>query len=123
MRSASRRSATARTATFGAWIALAAALAVSTVGSTAAASTPASSPAAKKYTMAQVRQHNKPADCWSVVSGGVYNLTSWINRHPGGSGVIIRMCGKDGTSAFNSMHRGARRPESTLRSYKIGVLG
>ncbi|MBK8732116.1 MAG: hypothetical protein IPL93_04410 [Actinomycetales bacterium] len=38
------------------------------------------------YTLAQVQQHATASSCWTVVSSGVYDVTSWIAQHPGGSG-------------------------------------
>lgn len=79
-------------------------------------------PGAVSYTMAEVKANNTPAKCWSVVNGKVYNLSSWISKHPGGSGAIIRMCGVDATDAFTGKHGGQARPESELAGYFIGVL-
>ena len=56
------------------------------------------------YTLAQIAAHDTALDCWSAVSGGVYNLTGWVAKHPGGSSVITGMCGVDGTAAFLSAH-------------------
>lgn len=74
------------------------------------------------YTMAQIATHNTESSCWSVIRGGVYDLTSWIARHPGGKQAIMGLCGKDGTAAFERQHGGSGRPESTLAGFKIGVL-
>lgn len=75
-----------------------------------------------KYTLAQVAAHKSSTDCWSVVSGGVYNLTSWIAQHPGGEAAIKGMCGVDATSAFMSQHGGQGNPAKELAAFKIGVL-
>ncbi|KND47668.1 MAG: hypothetical protein AB201_01900 [Parcubacteria bacterium C7867-006] len=75
-----------------------------------------------KYTLAQVALHNKSSDCWSAVSGGVYNLTSWISQHPGGASAIIGLCGIDGTAGFTAQHGGQGNPAKELASFKIGVL-
>lgn len=76
----------------------------------------------KSYTMAEVAKHGSQSDCWSAIDGGVYNLTSWIGQHPGGSDAIVSMCGTDGSSAFNNEHGGERRPANELAGFKIGVL-
>jgi cytochrome b involved in lipid metabolism len=80
-----------------------------------------SKPAAK-YTMAQVKQHNKASNCWTVVGKNVYKLTAWIPKHPGGSGVVVAMCGKNGTNLYNSKHRTDPIAKGTLAKYKIGTL-
>ncbi len=74
------------------------------------------------YTMAKVKENNSAASCWSVINGNVYNLTQWINSHPGGPSVIRGLCGVDGTSTFNGKHRGQSNPTSTLASYLLGPL-
>ncbi len=55
-----------------------------------------------------------------IVSGKVYNVTSYIPSHPGGAGSITAYCGKDATSAFSGHSQNAA---SILGSYYIGDLG
>ena len=74
------------------------------------------------YTMAKVKENNSAASCWSVINGNVYNLTQWINSHPGGPSVIRGLCGVDGTSSFNGKHRGDGGPASILTGYLLGPL-
>jgi cytochrome b involved in lipid metabolism len=76
----------------------------------------------KSYTMEEVSKHNSKESCWSVIRGEVYDLTSWVNKHPGGPDRILRICGKDGTDLFIKQHGEAERPENILRNFKIGVL-
>ncbi len=85
-------------------------------------SEPVSLGTVKSFTLAEVATHNSSSSCWTVVNGSVYDVTNWIARHPGGQGAIKGMCGVDATSAFSSQHGGESRPESTLASFKIGVL-
>jgi cytochrome b involved in lipid metabolism len=70
-----------------------------------------------------VAQRNTPESCWSVVNGTVYDLTAWIEKHPGGSGRIIGMCGRDATTDYNRQHEGAGRPANALAEYRLGELG
>ncbi len=75
-----------------------------------------------EYTMAQVSTHKDASSCWTAVRGNVYDLTSFINEHPGGAANILKLCGKDGTSAFEQKHGGRPRPEQELAGHEIGVL-
>jgi cytochrome b involved in lipid metabolism len=52
------------------------------------------------YTTAEVATRNTRTNCWTIVSGSVYNLTTYINSHPGGVTAISQICGKDGTALF-----------------------
>jgi cytochrome b involved in lipid metabolism len=74
------------------------------------------------YTMAQIQAHDSASSCYTTIRGGVYDLTQWINQHPGGRQAILSLCGKDGTSAFIDQHGGQTRPENELVSLKIGIL-
>lgn len=76
----------------------------------------------KTYTMAEVQAQAAAGKCWTVINGGVYNLTAWINQHPGGSAAIKSLCGINGTAKFQAIHGGQARPESVLKSYYLGAL-
>jgi uncharacterized membrane protein len=73
-------------------------------------------------TMDEVFAHNTPQDCWSVVNGKVYDLTQWIDKHPGGAVIIKSLCGKDGSAGFNGQHQGQRRPADELANFLVGDL-
>lgn len=74
------------------------------------------------FTMADVSKHNSTSSCWTAVYGNVYDLTSFIGQHPGGSRAIMSLCGTDGTSAFDDQHGGQRRANAELANHKIGAL-
>ena len=84
--------------------------------------TPTPEESVNGYTLAQVSARNSAAGCWVVIDGGVYDLTQWIRSHPGGSGAILNLCGKDGTASFSSQHGGQARPSSTLDGYYLAPL-
>jgi predicted heme/steroid binding protein len=86
------------------------------------APTPTPAPAPGTYSMAEVQAANNATKCYTIVSGVVYDLSSYEDKHPGGMKSIIGMCGKDGTSAYNNQHGGDSKPESVLASYRIGTL-
>ena len=73
-------------------------------------------------TLSQISQHNSRASCWSVINGGVYDLTSWIPNHPGGEQVILSMCGVDGSAGYNGQHGGRSKITAILAGFKIGEL-
>jgi len=90
--------------------------------SASASSTPtASAPAA--LTMAEVKKHASASSCWSVVDGEVFDLTKWINRHPGGAQRIVDMCGQDGSAAYHGQHGNSGRASQILNGYSLGKLG
>ncbi len=76
----------------------------------------------KTFTMADVAKHNSESSCYSAINGEVYDLTDWIDKHPGGPQRILSICGKDGSSAFNQQHGNQPRPANELANFKIGSL-
>ena len=74
-------------------------------------------------TVEEVSKHAEQQDCWTVVEGTVYDLTSYIASHPGGEVVLTDLCGKDGSAAFSSQHGSEQAPASALAALVVGVLG
>jgi len=84
---------------------------------------PAPAPVTKTgYTLAEVAQHSTASSCYTTINDGVYDLTSFIKKHPGGAANIMKICGKDGTSLFENQHEGDAKPEATLASFYLGDL-
>lgn len=79
-------------------------------------------PATGTITAADVSLHSTPADCWTIIDGSVYDMTPFLNRHPGGSAAIAGLCGRDGTAGFRGQHGSASAPNAQLEPLKIGVL-
>ena len=60
-----------------------------------------SKPVKKTYTKADVAKHTSRTDGWLIINKKVYNVSSWISKHPGGDAILAGL-GKDATSMFNS---------------------
>jgi len=74
------------------------------------------------YTMAKVKENNSATSCWTLINGNVYDLTKWINSHPGGASAIKGICGRDGSANFNGRHGGQSNPAENLAMYLLGPL-
>ncbi|MFA6355335.1 MAG: cytochrome b5 domain-containing protein [Candidatus Paceibacterota bacterium] len=80
----------------------------------------------------EITKHNKSNDCWIIISGKVYNITSYFGSHPGGDSTMTPTCGIDATAAYatrdpNAKTSGSRIAHSSsaqgmLASYYIGDL-
>jgi predicted heme/steroid binding protein len=79
-------------------------------------------PTTKTFTLAEVATHNNAQSCYTTISGGVYDVTTYVPMHKGGSAAILAICGKDGSSLFSGQHAGQPKPEQMLASFKIGAL-
>uniref|UniRef100_UPI00397FF887 cytochrome b5-like heme/steroid binding domain-containing protein n=1 Tax=Salmonella sp. s51228 TaxID=3159652 RepID=UPI00397FF887 len=57
------------------------------------------------YKMTEVSKHSwKDSTQWVVIGRGVYNVTKWLYKHPGGPWVLKNYAGQDGTTAFSAFH-------------------
>jgi cytochrome b involved in lipid metabolism len=53
---------------------------------------------------AQVATHNQPNDCYLIVNNKVYDVTTYIGRHPGGKKSIYDRCGQESSAIFAAIH-------------------
>lgn len=42
----------------------------------------------------EVRKHDSRRSCWVIISGQAYDVTDFLNEHPGGPSSILRLAGK-----------------------------
>ncbi|TCD66743.1 Cytochrome b2, mitochondrial precursor [Steccherinum ochraceum] len=52
----------------------------------------------------EVEQHASRDSCWIIVHGKVYDVTDFLDEHPGGSKIILKYAGKDATEAYEPIH-------------------
>ncbi|KAJ5786510.1 Cytochrome b5 [Penicillium pulvis] len=73
------------------------------------------------YTLEEVQKHNKADDLWIVLHNKIYDITKYIEDHPGGSAILIEVAGTDATEAFEETgHSDEARDE--LARYHVGDL-
>eukprot|EP00547_Thalassionema_nitzschioides_P000621 CAMPEP_0194212666 /NCGR_PEP_ID=MMETSP0156-20130528/12688_1 /TAXON_ID=33649 /ORGANISM="Thalassionema nitzschioides, Strain L26-B" /LENGTH=474 /DNA_ID=CAMNT_0038940537 /DNA_START=305 /DNA_END=1729 /DNA_ORIENTATION=- len=75
----------------------------------------------EQYTMAQVAKKCTPEELWIIVQGRVYDVTNYVEKHPGGRLVLHAMGGKDCTDVFANYHQ-ARVYQTMLPAYCIGEI-
>ncbi|KAH8911969.1 cytochrome b5 [Coniochaeta sp. PMI_546] len=76
----------------------------------------------KSFSAAEVAKHKTEADgVWLIIDGGVYDVTKFMDDHPGGSKILKRMGGKDASKQFWKYHN-----DKVLAKYgdklKIGTV-
>lgn len=78
----------------------------------------------RKFLAANVAEHDDEDDLWIIVHGRVFDLTDYVDDHPGGAAKLLKYAGKDGTDAFVRNHIGAsaRKAARILAKYEVGRL-
>ncbi|OOF99255.1 hypothetical protein ASPCADRAFT_504717 [Aspergillus carbonarius ITEM 5010] len=72
----------------------------------------------KSFTRAEVAQHNTEDSVWCIIDHRVYDLTDFVDAHPGGSVVLNQIAGTDATVDFYNLHR-----QEVLEKYKDLCIG
>lgn len=78
-----------------------------------------------KLTQKLVSYHNTPNDAWVIYKGGVYDITLFLETHPGGADILHDKLGSDVTDAMEghkSSHSHSPFAYKLLETYKIGKL-
>ncbi|KAM6460669.1 cytochrome b5 reductase 4 isoform 1-T1 [Liasis olivaceus] len=74
-----------------------------------------------EVTEEELVKHNKKDDCWICIRGLVYNVTPYMEYHPGGEDELMKAAGADGTDLFDQVHRWVNY-ESMLKECLIGRI-
>ncbi|KAM8952324.1 cytochrome b5 reductase 4 isoform 2-T2 [Pelodytes ibericus] len=74
-----------------------------------------------EVTEEELSKHKQKNDCWMCINGMVYNITPYMEYHPGGEDELMKAAGADGTDLFNQVHRWVNY-ESMLKECLIGRL-
>lgn len=64
-----------------------------TTESAPAAAPAAASPAEPTYSLAEVAKHASKTDAWMVIDGKVYDVTDFLEDHPGGPEIMFEHVG------------------------------
>ncbi|GKV28712.1 hypothetical protein SLEP1_g37729 [Rubroshorea leprosula] len=75
----------------------------------------------KVLTLAQVSEHNTPKDCWLIINGKVYDVTNFMEDHPGGDEVLLSATGKDATDDFEDVGHSTSAREM-MDKYYVGEI-
>ncbi|KAI4464309.1 cytochrome b5 [Holotrichia oblita] len=75
----------------------------------------------KKYSFKEIKKHDNEASIWIVVGNNVYDITRYLEQHPGGKEILLDMAGTDCTAAYESAYHTPVADE-ILEQYKIGEV-
>ncbi|XP_054271703.1 cytochrome b5-like isoform X1 [Macrosteles quadrilineatus] len=76
----------------------------------------------KVYTYAEIKAESEDKNSTVIVIHNVvYDVTDFLNEHPGGEEVLLEQLGKDATEAFEDVGH-STDARDMMKKYKIGEL-
>ena len=76
------------------------------------------------YTSAQVQAHNTADSCWVIHNAGVFDMTSFVQDHPGGEEYILDHAGQDITELMKDelSHTHSEGAYEMMEDFRVGTL-
>ncbi|RMC09394.1 hypothetical protein DUI87_14402 [Hirundo rustica rustica] len=73
------------------------------------------------FTLEEVAKRNSSREAWLVIHGRVYDVTRFLEEHPGGEEVLLEQAGRDATESFEDVGHSSDAREM-LKQYYIGEV-
>ncbi|XP_063547154.1 cytochrome b5 [Cydia strobilella] len=75
----------------------------------------------KLFTREELKSRNTREDAVMIIHNGVYDVTHFLDEHPGGEEVLLEQAGKDATEPFEDVSHSSDA-RALMKKYKIGEL-
>ncbi|XP_026190735.1 uncharacterized protein LOC34618083 [Cyclospora cayetanensis] len=75
----------------------------------------------RQITPEELSAHHSRSDCWVALEGVVYDISSYLRFHPGGSQVLLGVAGREAYSEFVKYHPWVNY-RFILENCRVGIL-
>jgi len=75
----------------------------------------------KKYSLKEVAEHKDKTSTWLIIHDKIYDVTKFLEEHPGGEEVLLEQAGKDGTEHFEDVGH-STDARTMMKEYLVGEL-
>ncbi|CAF3536290.1 NADH-cytochrome b5 reductase [Fusarium graminearum] len=75
----------------------------------------------QEFSLADVKLHNTEDDIYIAIHGKVYDVTSFLQEHPGGAEFLLEVAGEDATEAYDNTGHSDEAHE-ILPELEVGTL-
>ncbi|KAJ5885355.1 Cytochrome b5 [Penicillium taxi] len=74
-----------------------------------------------EYSLQEVAAHNTKGDVWIVIHGKVFDITEYVEDHPGGADVLLETAGSDATAEYEDVGHSDDALE-IMEPFQVGTL-
>ncbi|KAL1565903.1 cytochrome b5-like [Salvia divinorum] len=75
----------------------------------------------KVFSFGEVSKHNRNGDCWVIIHGKVYDVSRFLDEHPGGEEVLVNASGKDASVDFDDVSH-TNYAQGLMKDFLIGKI-
>ncbi|XP_070574861.1 cytochrome b5-like isoform X2 [Ptychodera flava] len=75
----------------------------------------------KQYSLEEIEQHYNGQSCWIIIHKKVYDVTKFLEEHPGGEEVLLEQGGHNASESFEDVGHSTDAREM-MKDYLIGEL-
>ncbi|CAB4025554.1 cytochrome b5 [Paramuricea clavata] len=75
----------------------------------------------KIITLAELQEHDTAKSLWIAINNHVYDITKFLDEHPGGEEVLLDQAGQRATEAFEDVGH-SNEARELMKDYHIGEL-
>lgn len=72
-------------------------------------------------TKEEIAKHNTEEDCWLIIRDKVYDVSSYLEDHPGGVEIVMDLAGQDSTEDYDDVGH-SDEANGMLVDYYIGEI-
>lgn len=76
---------------------------------------------ARKITLEELKKHKDSKSLWIAINDNVYDVTKFMEEHPGGEEVLLEQAGGYATYAFEEVGHSSDAKE-LMKTYLIGTM-
>ena len=70
----------------------------------------------------EIEEHHGDAETvWTVIHGKVYDITKFLDEHPGGRAILVENAGLDSSDGFDDSGH-SKDAREMMKDYEIGIL-
>jgi len=76
------------------------------------------------FSLEEINRHKNEGDTWVIHAGKVYDISDFVERHPGGKDILLKNSGKDITRMMTEdhVHKHSKIAYGWLHKYYIGEV-